>query len=246
MIGFLRSLLFNLLFFGGTAILCLVLWPGILVKGRHLAWLGRLWARWCLWSLGVAASLRHEVRGRAHIARGPVLYAAKHQSAWDTIVFFTILERPLYVLKAELLLIPFIGWYLRRAGMIAIDRRGGATALRGMIARASARAAEGHEIVIFPEGTRTPPGAARPHQPGIAALYTRLGLPVVPVALNSGHYWRRRAFAKRAGTIVIEFLEPIAPGLERETFSRLLQDRIETACARLSAEAPSSSEAASP
>ena len=242
MTGFLRALLFNVLFFGGTAVLCLVLWPGLLVKGPHLARMGRIWARWCLWSLGASASLRHEVRGRAHIARGPVLYAAKHQSAWDTIVFFTILERPLYVLKEELLLIPFVGWYLRRAGMIAIDRRGGAKALRGMIAAASARAAEGHEIVIFPEGTRTAPGVARPYQPGVAALYSRLNLPVVPVALNSGHYWHRRGFAKRPGTIVIEFLEPISPGLERETFSRLLQERIETACARLSAEAPPSSD----
>jgi 1-acyl-sn-glycerol-3-phosphate acyltransferase len=241
MIGFVRALLFNALFFGGTAVLCLVLWPGILVKGRHLAWMARLWAGWCLWSLRVAAGLDHIVRGAANIAPGPVLYASKHQSAWDTIVFFTLLPRPAYVLKEELLLIPIIGWYLRRAGMIAIDRRGGAKALRGMLASAQARVREGREIVIFPEGTRTPPGERRTHHPGVAALYARLGLPVVPVALNSGHFWRRRGFTKRAGTIVIEFLEPIAPGLERETFSRLLQERIETACARLSAEAPPSS-----
>ena len=235
MILALRSTIFNALFFGGTAVLCLALWPGLVLRGPHLAALGRLWARYALWVLRLAIGLDHEVRGGENRIPGAAIYAAKHQSAWETIAFFLLLDGPVYVLKAELLFIPIIGWYLRRAGMIAVDRAGGASALRAMLAGAELRAQEGRPIVIFPEGTRTAPGASRPYHPGIAALYARLGLPVVPVALDSGSFWPRRGFRKRPGTIVIEFLEPIAPGLEREVFSSTLRTRIEGACARLSA-----------
>lgn len=242
MIGLaLRSVAFNLLFFGWSTAFSLLFWPLLLLPARRISWLPRLWARGVLAFLAAAVGLRHEVRGQEYRPHGPAIVAAKHQSAWDTIVFFLLHERLVYVLKAELLLIPIIGWYLARVGMIAIDRRGGARALRRMVARAREAIASGHTIVIFPEGTRTPPGTRRPYHPGVAALYGRLGLPVVPVALNSGRYWRRRGFLKRPGTIVLEYLPPIAPGLDRAEFAATLERRIEDAVARLDRETQSDS-----
>jgi 1-acyl-sn-glycerol-3-phosphate acyltransferase len=229
----LRSVAFNLLFVLWSTAFSLTFWPLLVLPAHRIAWLGRWWARGVLVFLALTVGLRHEVRGLAHRPRGPAIVASKHQSAWDTVVFFLLHERLAYVLKAELLLIPIIGWYLARVGMIAIDRRGGARALRSLIARARRAVAEGRTIVIFPEGTRTAPGTRRPYQPGVAALYAQLDLPVVPVALNSGRHWRRRAFLKRRGTIVLEYLPPIPPGLDRETFTATLETRIENAVARL-------------
>jgi 1-acyl-sn-glycerol-3-phosphate acyltransferase len=117
--------------------------------------------------------------------------------------------------------------------MIPVDRQGRASALKRMLASARAAVAQGHPILIYPEGTRTPPGEQRPYHPGVAALYGDLGLPVVPVALNSGLFWGRRSFHKKPGTITIEFLPAIAPGLPRKAFMAELQQRLEGASARL-------------
>ncbi len=235
----LRSVAFNLLFVLWSTAFSLTFWPLLVLPPRRITWLGRWWARGVLAFLTLTVGLRHEVRGLEHKPGGPAIVASKHQSAWDTIVFFLLHDRLAYVLKAELLLIPIIGWYLARVGMIAIDRRGGARALRGLITRARRAVAEDRTIVIFPEGTRTAPGTRRPYQPGVAALYAQLDLPVVPVALNSGHYWRRRGFLKRPGTIVLEYLPPIPPGLGREAFTATLEARIEDAVARLDQDATS-------
>ena len=215
----------------------LLFWPLLALPARRITWLGRLWARGVLTLLDRVVGLRHEVRGLEHKPQGRAIVASKHQSAWDTIIFFLLHERLVYVLKAELMFIPIIGWYLARVGMIAVDRRGGARALRRLIARARAAAARGDTIVIFPEGTRTAPGQRRPYHPGVAALYGQLDLPVVPVALNSGRYWRRRGFLKHPGTILLEYLPPIAAGLDRAAFSAELERRIEDATARLDAQA---------
>jgi 1-acyl-sn-glycerol-3-phosphate acyltransferase len=148
-----------------------------------------------------------------------------------------VLRDPVFILKKELLAIPFFGWYARRAGMIGVDRKGGAAALKRMMADARAARDAGRPLVIFPEGTRTAPGAAARYQTGIAALYQMLNVPVVPVALNSGLFWARRAFVKQPGTITLEMLPPIAPGLPRDPFMRRLQDEIEGASKRLAAAA---------
>jgi len=144
---------------------------------------------------------------------------------------------PAIVLKRELMMIPFYGWYLWKAGMIAIDRAAGASALKRMVASSEQVAGEGRAIVIFPEGTRTAPGVQHPYQPGVAALYRQLGLPLVPVAVNSGVFWGRRRFAKRPGRITIEILPPIPPGGDRRAVMAELESRIETATARLVARA---------
>jgi len=140
------------------------------------------------------------------------------------------------VIKRELLFVPLYGWYVRRAGAIAVDRRGGAGALKRMLADAQEAAKEGRRIAIFPEGTRTAIGARPPYHPGVAALYGKLGLPLVPVAVNSGLYWGRRSFVKRPGRIVLSFLDPIPPGLPRHEVMAELETRIETATAALEAE----------
>jgi 1-acyl-sn-glycerol-3-phosphate acyltransferase len=133
------------------------------------------------------------------------------------------------VLKRELLHIPMFGWYMRKVGMIAVDRSRGASALKQMVREAQATFAAGRSIAIFPEGTRTAPGEHKPYQPGVAALYTQLGVPVVPIALNSGLFWGRKAFLKKPGTITLQILPAIPPGLDRKTFMKRLESSIEDA-----------------
>lgn len=229
----LRSLLFNVAFYLFTALMALLGLPMLLAPRRWAAAYGRFWAKGVLELLGWSAGLRHEVLGAANLPPGPVIIAMKHQSAWDTLAVPVVFADPAIVLKRELMLIPFYGWYLWKAGMIAIDRGAGASALKRMVAAGERIAAEGRAIVIFPEGTRTAPGTQQPYQPGVAALYRQLGLPLVPVAVNSGVFWGRRHFAKRPGRITIEILPPIPPGGERRAVMAELESRIEAATARL-------------
>ena len=234
----LRSLLFNIVFFiwsTGFHLLCLPLLAAPKVATFQA---GRFWVRVSLWLLALICGLRHRIDGRENLPQGPCIIAAKHQSAWDTLIFSQFLEMPSYVIKRELIWFPLFGWYLYKLGVIAVDRAGGAKALRALISQAQALAAAGRPIVIYPEGTRTAPGQNRPYQPGIAALYRQLDLPVVPVALNSGLFWGRRSFLKRPGCIRLEILPPIPPGLDRKTFLKELESRIEGASTRL-AKAPS-------
>ena len=140
-------------------------------------------------------------------------------------------------MKQELVKVPIVGPYMRAMEMIPVDRKAGARALRQMVEDARAAASTGRAILIFPQGTRVAPGAKAPYHPGTAALYVGLGVPVIPVALNSGMYWSRNAFWKRPGKIVVEFLPPIPPGLDRKAFMARLEETLETATARLEAEA---------
>jgi 1-acyl-sn-glycerol-3-phosphate acyltransferase len=194
---------------------------------------GRFWATGVLTVLKQIVGLGHEIRGLDRIPRGGCIIAMKHQSAWDTLVLPVVLDDPAPVVKRELLLLPFFGWYAGRAGSIAIDRKAGAGALRRMLAKARPVAAAGRPIVIFPEGTRVAAGERRPYQPGVAALYQALAVPVVPAAVNSGLYWGRRSFLKREGRIILEFLDPIPPGRTRPRVMAELERRIEAATAAL-------------
>ena len=195
------------------------------------------WERGLQWLLRKLVGLDYQVRGKDRIPRQVVIFAVKHQSAWDTIAAHLLVKDPAIALKQELTKVPIFGRCLIHAGMIRLDRGNGAQALRSLIEGGRQAAARGSPILIFPEGTRTPPGEKGRYHPGVAALYRQLGLPVVPVALNSGLYWGRRSFAKRPGTILVEFLDPIQPGLDRKAFMSELEDRIESATARLIAEA---------
>ncbi|CAA6604632.1 1-acyl-sn-glycerol-3-phosphate acyltransferase [Rhodospirillaceae bacterium LM-1] len=229
----LRSFAFNILFFGLTTILSLLYLPFLLLPRKAMVAGARVWVRLMLFFLKWVAGLSHEFRGLERLPPGPFLIAAKHQSAWDTLIFHILLPDPAFILKKELLNIPLFGWYLAHHGMIAIDRSAGASALKKMLKEAQNALARGSVPIVFPEGTRTAPGDSMPYHPGIAALYADLKVPVVPVALNSGLYWRRKGFMKRPGRIVLEVLDPIEPGMDRRQFLATLKERIETACQRL-------------
>lgn len=232
-----RSLAFNTGFFLLTAGLGVLALPVLLAPRRVVMRFGRFWARSVLALLRATVGLDWEIRGLDKIPPGPCLIAMKHQSAWDTLILPVVLGDPAIVLKRELLWVPFYGWYALRAGSIAIDRGGRAAALRGMLAAARKAAAENRPVVIFPEGTRTAPGRKLPYQPGVAALYQTLGVPLVPASVNSGLFWGRRSFLKRPGRITLEFLDPIAPGLPRRALMPELERRIETATEALEREA---------
>lgn len=240
----LRSLLFNIYFVGLSVILGTLYLPFLLLPPRYFWPAARLWVRLTLLGLRLICGLESRLEGQKHLPQGAGLVAAKHQSAWDTLIFALLLPAPAMVLKRELLHVPFFGWYLRHLNMIAIDRRRGAAALQDMLRQARARLAEGRQIVIFPEGTRTAPGVVGRYQSGIAALYKALAVPVTPVALNSGRYWGRRAFNKRPGTIRLQALPPIPAGLERARFMECLKCSIEKGSAELDRESEQPSPAA--
>lgn len=226
-----------LAFYGGlylwTAAIGLASLPLYFAPRTAMVVLSRFWAAGVLEILAATIGLRHRVVGQENLPQGPVIVAAKHQSAWETFAFALLLHDPAIVLKRSLLWLPFYGWALAKLGMIAIDRAAGASALRALTRGAEPRVAEDRPILVFPEGTRVAPGARRPYHPGTFALYRTLAIPVVPVALDSGLYWPRRKLMKRPGTIVIEFLPPIMPGLDRANFMAALEDRIETATDKL-------------
>jgi 1-acyl-sn-glycerol-3-phosphate acyltransferase len=206
----LRSLLFNAAFFGLGGIF-LILGSPLLLAPRRLQRRGmRLMARIMVWALRRTVGITIRVTGREHLpVGGPGLIAAKHQSAFDTLIWFTLVPDVAYVMKRELFLIPFYGWYARRAPMIGVDRDGGSKAMRQMMRDAQALVRDDRQIVIFPEGTRTSPGQRVAYQPGIVALASTLKLPVIPVATNSGEFWGRRRFLKRSGVLEVHVLPPL-------------------------------------
>jgi 1-acyl-sn-glycerol-3-phosphate acyltransferase len=233
---FLRSVFFNITFYLWTALISILSLPVLLLSEHGTIWISKLWAVVSLMLLRMTVGLTHEVRGRDNLPKGPVIVALKHQSAWDTIALWVLLESPAIVLKRSLAMIPVFGWYMRRGKAIVIDRKAGAKSLRPMVAAARAAVAAGRPIAIFPEGSRTPVGVRRSYHPGVAALYAQLQLPIVPVALNSGLFWSRRSFLKRPGKILVEFLPTIEPGLDRRHVMAELEGRIEQKTAKLVAE----------
>jgi 1-acyl-sn-glycerol-3-phosphate acyltransferase len=233
----LRSLIFNIVYYANLIILMILGLPTILV-GRHAVFaLARLWASSSLWLLKTICDLRLEFRGLENIPQGGYIIAAKHQSVLET--FSLVLNAPdfAYVLKQELIYVPFFGWYLLGAEQIAIDRSAGRNALSVVSARAGKVLQSGRQVFIFPEGTRRPPGAPPNYKYGVAKLYEDAQSPCLPVALNTGLFWGRRGFLRRPGVAVIEYLPVIPPGLGKDAFLPTLQSTIETECERLYDEA---------
>jgi 1-acyl-sn-glycerol-3-phosphate acyltransferase len=226
---FIRSIAFNIAFFAWAFISAIMFIPFFVISSRASLNAGKPWADFSLLLARIFCGIKYEVRGRENIQNTPVIYASKHQSAWDTIIFLNLFPNVAYVLKKELLRLPFWGWYLWRMKMIAIDRSAGSSSIKQIIRDGKAALAEGRPIVIFPEGTRKKLGETPDYQSGITALYSSLATTVVPVALNSGVYWGKNAFFKTPGTIIIEFLPPIPPGLTKKEFIERLQNDIETA-----------------
>jgi 1-acyl-sn-glycerol-3-phosphate acyltransferase len=234
----LRSALFLLWFAVVSVVMNVMALPVLLLPARAAMAVAALWGRAVLFGLKHIAGIRLEIRGR--LEQPQVLIASKHFSMWETIAFLAIFPRPAIVMKQSLLRIPLYGWYCRKMGMIAIDRSAGASAIRGMATQAKRALNHDRPIVIFPEGTRKTPGAAPDYKPGVAALYAQLKVPCVPIAHNSGLFWD--GFFKRPGTIIVQLLDTIPPGLRRQEFMAALETRIEEGTRRLLEEAHAASE----
>ncbi|MDX2306932.1 MAG: lysophospholipid acyltransferase family protein [Hyphomicrobium sp.] len=233
----LRSILFAIAFYVVTA-LYLILLSWLLLAPRSWAMAGlKFHSRTVVWLLDMILGLRMEVRGQDKLPAGPALIVAKHQSAWDTIALIPLFGDVAIVMKDELKWIPLYGWFCVKFAHILVKRDRAAAALKTMVADAKARVADGREVLIFPEGTRQAPGAAPDYKPGYLALYDALGVPLVPMALNSGLFWPRRRMARYPGTVVVEFLDPVPPGEPRKAVKVKVEAAIEAATARLVAEA---------
>jgi 1-acyl-sn-glycerol-3-phosphate acyltransferase len=236
-VTWLRSLLYNIVFYVNLVLFLVIGSPFYLTPRKWSIRALQAWATTSLWWLKIICGTTYEVRGRENIPEGAVLVASKHQSTWDTFALLPLFDDPAVVLKRELVFIPLFGWFIPKFRMIPIERSSGASALKAMVARAKEAAEMGRQIVIFPEGTRRPPGAPPDYKPGAAALYLKLGLKCLPIALNSGVYWPRRKFLRYPGKIVVEILPTIEAGLSRRDFSGRLEAAIETATAKLVSEA---------
>lgn len=233
----LRSVAFTIAFYANIIFWMICALPTLVLPRGAVMAVVRAWARCNIALLRTIAGIRCEIRGRERIPPGGLLVASKHQSVWETFALFLLFDDPCYVLKRELIWLPLFGWLAMKARMVPVNRGARSAAMKAMTARAMVEVAAGREIVIFPEGTRRPPGAEPQYKFGVAYLYSELNVPCVPVALNSGLYWPRRQVVKRPGTIVIEVLEPIPPGLERGAFLERLAHDIEGASNRLLDEA---------
>jgi 1-acyl-sn-glycerol-3-phosphate acyltransferase len=228
-----RSLVFNALFYLNTVVWLILALPTFFMPYTAILWVAKTWGRINLVLLRVVVGLRYEIRGREKIPPGPLIVAAKHQSAWETIALMPLFDNPLFIVKRELMWIPLFGWFMRKGRMVPVDRSAGLRALNAMIARARTELAKGRQLIIFPEGTRRPAGAEPSYKPGVALLYVKAAVPCLPLALNSGLFWPRRSIMRRPGTVVVEILDPIAPGMGREAFFDRLESAIEGATKKL-------------
>tara|TARA_R110002049_G_scaffold23781_3_gene84484 strand:+ start:93929 stop:94660 length:732 start_codon:yes stop_codon:yes gene_type:complete len=208
-------------------------WAMFSKRGAYAAC--KTYAAWCMWSARWLIGLRSEVRGA--VPQGEVLVAAKHQSFLDIMMIFHALPRAKFIMKREVLWTPVIGQYTKRMQMIAVDRGKRGKAIGKMLDDVNAGRIEPGQIVIYPQGTRVAPGAHKPYKVGTAVLYGQLGQPCVPVATNAGYFWPRRGLFRRPGLAVVEFLDPIEPGLDKAAFMARLESQIETQSDVLLAEA---------
>jgi 1-acyl-sn-glycerol-3-phosphate acyltransferase len=229
-----RSWLYTILFLIWTLSAAIVCLPALVHRRAALGAI-RMWVRGVMALARGLVGIRFRVEGKENIPRGPCIIAAQHQSSFETYRLFLEVDDPVFVLKRELVWIPFVGWYILRAGLVPIDRGAGAGAMRRMLRAADAAVARGAQVLIFPEGTRTPPGVRRPYRPGVAALYNHCRVPLVPMALNSGYFWGKTRVRKEPGEIVFKFLPPVEQGLGKDDLLATLRDRLERAAATLPA-----------
>ena len=235
---YLRSFLFEVLFYTLTVLIALVSRIGAIFHRPFPLACGRAWDRGTRILLRLVCGVSIEIRGQQNLPEGACIVACKHQSTLETVMFFSLLKNPVYTMKAELARLPLMGYSIRRSGSIPIERSAGAAALRKLIKEAQKAFERDGQVLIFPEGTRTPPRMRGKFNPGVAAIYSRSEVPVVPVALNTGSFWARRTLRKNPGKVIIEFLPPIEPGLERKAFQGLLEETIEDATEKLELESP--------
>jgi 1-acyl-sn-glycerol-3-phosphate acyltransferase len=232
-----RSLIFNALFYLNLIVHMIAALPTLVLPYPILRHFIRSYALTSLWLLRVVCGTTVEWRGVEKIPKGSCIVASKHQSLWETFALYNLFDDPAYILKRELMWIPLFGWYMWKAGLVPVDRTAGMAALSRMTARAQQTlAARTRQLIIFPEGTRRQPGAEPDYKPGVFFLYRKVGVPCVPLALNSGLYWPRRSLRRLPGTILVEVMDPIPSGLGKKEFFTRLQGGIEEASSRLIAE----------
>ena len=224
-----RSLIFVVWLYLSMALFAVGLSPALLLPYRAAMTVIRFWARFVLFGLRWIAGVKVEFRGLEHMPRGAALMAAKHQSMLDVIAPFAVLPDNCFIMKKELMPLPFFGWFAWKTKMIAVDRSAHSKALKDMVKQARARHAEGRQILIFPEGTRAAPGAAPDYKPGIAAMYRDLDVACTPIATNAGVHWPAHGLQRRPGVVVYEFLPPVPAGLKRAEFMAQLEARLEGA-----------------
>ncbi|MEO5324798.1 1-acyl-sn-glycerol-3-phosphate acyltransferase [Mesorhizobium sp. CC13] len=226
-----RSLAFNLVFYVSLVVQMILWTPYYFLSPRHRAWfVPKFWARSSLWLQEKIAGTKSQITGMENLPEGSFILAPKHQSFWDAIAFFPYLRDPLYILKRELMWIPFFGWYIKKMNMIPVNRGKRSAALKAVVVATRKEMQNDRQLIIYPEGTRRAPGDEPAYKWGIAELYSALNLPVVPVAHVAGLYWPRRKFLRHPGTIKARFLEPIPAGLDKEEFMRRLIAETEAAC----------------
>jgi len=228
-----RSIAFNVLFYLNTALYLIVALPTFFLPYRAIIAVAKSWGRTNQVLLRLVAGIDCEIRGLEKLPSGSVIVAAKHQSAWETFALLPLFDNPFFIMKRELQWIPIFGWLTIKGRMVPVDRGAGSAALAAMAERARIELSASRQLIIFPEGTRRPPGAEPKYKYGVAHLYAAEGVPCVPIALNSGLFWPRRSILRYPGTVIVEILDPIMPGLARDEFFRRLQDTIEPATARL-------------
>jgi 1-acyl-sn-glycerol-3-phosphate acyltransferase len=230
---FVRSLVYNVLFYLVLAFWVILGIPTYLMPRSAIMNIARNWARSSIWLMRVICNTKVEYRGLEKIPQGPLIVASKHQSTWETFALLQFFDQPLFILKRELKWIPLFGWYLIKSNMIGVDRSGGGRALLNMARRAGEEVRRGRQLIIFPEGTRRPVDAPPSYKSGVAQIYVDSGVTCIPVALNSGLFWPRRTFMRYPGTLVVEFLDPLPPDLPRREFLKRISIVIEEATNRL-------------
>jgi 1-acyl-sn-glycerol-3-phosphate acyltransferase len=229
----LRSLLFTILFYGLFAVSAVAAAVISVLKPKALPPFAAFWSRTWLAMYRAICGVSYEVQGRENLPAGGCLLAIKHQSVWDTCAMFAIFERPIFVLKSELMFIPFFGWALARLGCVPVKRGTGKSALDNMVRGTRKALGQGKQVVIFPEGTRTRVGDSSSYKTGISHLYKDLEVACVPVALNSGKFWPRHSFLRPPGVVRMQILEVIPPGMARKQMFELMVERIEGATRQL-------------
>jgi len=237
----LRSLVFNTVFYANLIVQMIFWTPYYFLSPRHRAWfVPKFWARTCVWLHDKIAGTKSEISGTENLPAGSFILAPKHQSFWDAIAFFPYLRDPLYILKRELMWIPFFGWYIAKMRMIPVNRGKRSAALKAVVAATKKEMENDRQLIIYPEGTRRSPGDEPNYKWGIVELYSELGMPVVPVAHVAGLWWPRRKFLRHPGTIKARFLPAIPAGLGKEEFMQRLVSETEAACDELLIEAATS------
>lgn len=218
-----------------TLVVCLGMAWVLLLPRRYVVKVAQFWFHAVAWIEKYVGGLTYRLVHPDYVPAGPCIIASKHQSSWETFKLHVLFGDPAIVLKWELQLIPFWGWFMFRAGMIAINRKGRTKALSAMVKKARQVLADGRKIVIFPQGTRIPPGEKAPYKSGIAALYSALDVPIIPMAHNAGCFTTRGGWITKGGTVTLEFLPPIPSGLKRDDMMRRLEISLEEASDRLAA-----------